>query len=176
MELQTTGTQTKSKDVLFQTELLQTEGTQTKLDIIFFRPSSVAHKGTFTRWLKSWPGILTWTRKCNDSVKRDKRQEVQGVMGRISKWNHLAAARVSPNPNHQGLSAQAASGTPAKYPDLPESPKICPGGVAKIWNQKRHQSSDCLSLPNPISNGSDWIFIGALFRWLAIWEDGGFVP
>ena len=40
----------------------------------------------------------------------------------------------------------------------------------------RHRHLGCLSLPNPISNDSDWIFMGALFRWPGIWEDGGFIP
>ena len=44
------------------------------------------------------------------------------------------------------------------------------------WNRKRHRSSGCLSLPNPISRDRDWTCMGALFRWLAIWEDGGFIP
>ena len=57
MELRTEGTQTKSKDVLFQTELLQTEGTQTKLDVIFFRPSLVTQKGTLPDDLSRDPGF-----------------------------------------------------------------------------------------------------------------------
>ena len=37
-----------------------------------------------------------------------------------------------------------------------------------MWNQKRHRRLGCLSLPDPISNDSDRIFMGALFRWLVI--------
>ena len=44
--------------------------------------------------------------------------------------------------------------------------------VSYYWNQKRCRSLGCLSLPNPVSRDSDWIFKGALFRWLAIWEMG----
>ena len=45
-----------------------------------------------------------------------------------------------------------------------------------LWNQKKHQISGCLALPNPISRDRDGIFTGALFRCLAIWEDDRFIP
>ena len=38
------------------------------------------------------------------------------------------------------------------------------------WNWKSRRSC-CLSLPKPISRSRDWIFMGALLRWPAIWED-----
>ena len=39
------------------------------------------------------------------------------------------------------------------------------------WNQKSWHSC-CLSPPKPITRDRDWIFMGALFRWPVIWENG----
>ena len=69
-----------------------------------------------------------------------------GVSGRIPKWNHLAAAWDSPNSNPWGLSDQTANGTSHQIPRLTgESRSLSQNGVPKVWNQKRHRRSCCLS-------------------------------
>ena len=158
-------TQSKSKDILFQTDLLK--GNPNQIGRHFFRLSSVTQKGTFTRWPKLWPGILTWTRKYNDSIKRDKQQEVPGVRGRIPKWNHLAAAWDSPNLNSRGLSTQANSGSLHQIQIRPtgESQSLCRNRVAKIWNQIRLRRLGCLSVPNTTSN--EWLNLYGRFTQMA---------
>ena len=60
---------------------------------------------------------------------------------RVPKWNHLAAAWESLNPNSQSLPVQAVNGTPCQIPRLTrESQSLPQNRVARIWYWKRQES------------------------------------
>ena len=83
-----------------------------------------------------WLGILTWTRKRNDSIKCDKWQEVREWGGESPSeitWQLLGILWIQIPGTSQ---PSQPMGLPIKYSDLTaESQSLSRNGVAKIWNQ-----------------------------------------